>query len=228
MSNLQLFLGIDKNNPLFSIYSSEDNPELLEVYFGLALLEKVEKGKNFFHFKLLVGRLYNMRYRRQALVEAFGVDLKTIRKWGVALKSGELRQIEAAYGGHENRRKLTAEINSYVRSRFKEIYRGNQYNYSRIIRDELSEHFQTRLSAETLRPLFNEEKARLSELVPAVEKAADKDGLCDCPADLSSSAVENRNHIPCRPEPEPGGRVFLHHAGIMLFLPVIFTLDTGK
>ena len=227
MSNLQLFLGIDKNNPLFSIYSSENNPELLEVYFGMALLEKVEKGKNSFHFKLLVGRLYNMRYRRQALVEAFGVDLKTIRKWGTALKSGELRQIEAAYGGHENRRKLTAEINSYVRSRFKEIYRGNQYNYSRIIRDELSEHFQTRLSAETLRPLFNEEKARLSELVPAVEKAAEKDGLCDCPADLSSSAVENRNHIPCRPEPESGERVFLHHAGIMLFLPVIFTLTAG-
>jgi len=234
MSNLQLFLGIDKNNPLFSIYSSENNPELLEVYFGMALLEKVEKGKNSFHFKLLVGRLYNMRYRRQALVEAFSVDLKTIRKWGVALKSGELRQIEAAYGGHENRRKLTPEISSYVRSRFKEIYRGNQYNYSRIIRDELSEHFQTRLSAETLRPLFNEEKALLSVPVPVpvpaektAEKAAGKDGLCDCPADLSSSAVENRNHIPCLPGTESGGRTFLHHAGIMLFLPVIFALTAG-
>ena len=234
MSNLQLFLGIDKNNPLFSIYSSENNPELLEVYFGMALLEKVEKGKNSFHFKLLEGRLYNMRYRRQALVEAFGVDLKTIRKWGVALKSGDLAQIEAAYGGHENRRKLTAEINSYVRSRFNEIYRDNQYDYSRIIRDELTEHFQTRLSAETLRPLFNEEKARLSVPVPAditaektAEKAAGKDGLCDCPADLSSSAVENRNHIPCRTEPESGSREFLHHAGIMLFLPVIFTLTAG-
>ena len=238
MSNLQLFLGIDKNNPLFSIYSSENNPELLEVYFGMALLEKVEKGKNSFHFKLLVGRLYNMRYRRQALVEAFGVDLKTIRKWGVALKSGDLAQIEAAYGGHENRRKLTAEISSYVRSRFNEIYRDNQYDYSRIIRDELTEHFQTRLSAETLRPLFNEEKARLSVPVPAditaditaektAEKAAGKDGLCDCPADLSSSAVENRNHIPCRTEPESGSREFLHHAGIMLFLPVIFTLTAG-
>ena len=32
MSNLQLFLGIDKNNPLFSIYSYENNPELLACF----------------------------------------------------------------------------------------------------------------------------------------------------------------------------------------------------
>jgi hypothetical protein len=44
---------------------------------------------------------------------------------------------------------------------------------------------------------------------------------------FSIYSVENRNHIPCRPEPEPAGRVFLHHAGIMLFLPVIFTLTAG-
>lgn len=68
MKNLQLVLGIDKNNPLFSIYSATDNPEMLEVYFGLALLERVERGADSFQFKLLVGRLYNMNYRRKALV----------------------------------------------------------------------------------------------------------------------------------------------------------------
>ncbi len=48
--------------------------------FGLALLERVERGKDSFQFKLLAGRLYNMNYKSRALVEAFGADLKTIRK----------------------------------------------------------------------------------------------------------------------------------------------------
>ena len=122
MKNLQLVLGIDKDNPLFSIYSPEDNPEMLEVYFGLALLERVERGKDPFQFKLLVGRLYNMKYRRKALVDAFGFDLKTIRKWGNALKSGQIGMIEAAFAGHEIRRKMTPEIESYARSRFRDIY----------------------------------------------------------------------------------------------------------
>ena len=115
-------MGIDKDNPLFSIYSPEDNPEMLEVYFGLALLERVERGKDSFQFKLLVGRLYNMKYRRKALVDAFGFDLKTIRKWGNALKSGQIGMIEAAFAGHEIRRKMTPEIESYARSRFRDIY----------------------------------------------------------------------------------------------------------
>jgi len=84
MKNLQLVLGVDKDNPIFSIYSQEDNPGMLEVYFGLALLERVERGKDSLQFKLLVARLYNMNYKRRALVEAFGADLKTIRKWGEA------------------------------------------------------------------------------------------------------------------------------------------------
>ncbi len=41
MSNLQLVLGVDKDNPIFSIYSPEDNPGMPELYFGLALLELV-------------------------------------------------------------------------------------------------------------------------------------------------------------------------------------------
>ncbi len=44
MRSLQLVLGDDKDNPLFSVYSQEDNPGMLEVYFGLALLERVERG----------------------------------------------------------------------------------------------------------------------------------------------------------------------------------------
>ncbi len=225
MKNLQLILGIDKNNPLFSIYSPEDNPEMLEVYFGLALLERVERGADSFQFKLLVGRLYNMNYRRKALVEAFDVDLKTIRKWGNALKSGQLDMIEAAFAGHDVRRKLTPEIESYARSRFREIYQGNHYSYSSVIRSEIKEHFGKTLCAETLRPVFKDEKILGGVSVQPVENGRSRDVICDSREKLSSFDEETRNQIPSNRE--DGKAVFLHHAGILLLLHLIFDVTEG-
>lgn len=165
METIQLVLGIDKKHPLFNIYSSKESPETLSVYFGLALLERIEKGQNSLQFKLLIGRLYNMGYKRKSLTEAFKIDLKTIRKWGVALKSGDLTKMESAFAGHESRRKLTGEIESYARSRFREIFKTNTYNYSKIIRDEVNEHFKKVISAESLRVFFKEEK----EIIEAIQ-----------------------------------------------------------
>ena len=101
MKNLQLILGVDKSNPLFSLYVSPETPEQIEVYFGLALLEKVERGKNSLQFKLLLGRLYNAGYKRKELTAAFNVDLKSIRRWGNALKSNDYALMEAAFAGHD-------------------------------------------------------------------------------------------------------------------------------
>ena len=225
MKNLQLVLGVDKDNPLFSIYSPEDNPEMLEVYFGLALLERVERGKDSFQFKLLIGRLYNMDYKRKSLVEAFYVDLKTIRKWGNALKSGQIGMIEAAFAGHKIRRKLTPEIESYARSRFREIYQDNQYNYSGIIRNEINEHFGKAICAETLRPIFRQEKTAIVPPVRPAENVPCRDIVCDSGKDLSSIDEETRNQIPSKPH--EGNAVFLHHAGILLLLHLIARVTEG-
>lgn len=168
MENLQLILGADKCNPLFSLYASTERPEQIEVYFGLALVEKIERGKNSFQFKLLLGRLYNAGYKRNKLTETFNVDLKTIRKWADALKSNDFTAMEAAFAGHEAKRKLSPAIESYARSRFREIYPKNKYNYSIVIREEIAEHFQTDLSSETLRSIFKQEKQQhnFSEFIP--------------------------------------------------------------
>jgi hypothetical protein len=198
---------------------------MLEVYFGLALLERVERGADSFQFKLLVGRLYNMDYRRKALVEAFDIDLKTIRKWGNALKSGQLDMIEAAFAGHDVRRKLTPEIESYARSRFRELYRDNRYNYSGIIRNEIKEHFGKTLCAETLRPVFKDEKAPVEPPGQPVENDRSRDDICDSGEILSSSDEKTRNQIPSKQE--DGKAVFLHHAGILLLLHMIFNVTEG-
>ena len=162
MENLQLILGADKSNPLFSLYSPTDNSEQLEVYFGLALLEKIERGKNSFQFKLLIGRLYNAGYRRRDLSETFNTAPKTIRKWGNALKSNDFTAMEAAFAGHGVKRKLTPAIEFYARSRFRDIYPENRYDYSKLIRNEIVKYFQTELTGEALRVIFKQEKENLN------------------------------------------------------------------
>lgn len=158
-------------------------------------------------------------------VEAFDVDLKTIRKWGDALKSGQIDMIEAAFAGHDVRRKLTPEIESYARSRFMELYRDNQYNYSSIIRDEIKEHFGKTLCAETLRPVFKDEKILIGAPVQAVKNDHFRDDICDSGEFLSSADEKTRNQIPSKQE--SGKAVFLHHAGILLLLHLIFDITEG-
>jgi hypothetical protein len=58
----QLILGTDKRNPLFTVYcQEEDDREQLHVYYGLELLEIVSADRNEPGFKMLVGRLYNLK-----------------------------------------------------------------------------------------------------------------------------------------------------------------------
>ena len=60
------------------------------------------------------------------------------------------------------RKKLTTEIKSFVKVRFRSIYKNNHYNYSSIIRREIQEIFGVELCSETLRSIFNELKKEFS------------------------------------------------------------------
>ena len=100
----QLILGIDKRNPLFTVfYHDEDDQEQLHVYYGLELLEIVSADRNQPSFKMLVGRLYNAGVSLRVLRQTFQADAKTIRRWGRALRSRHaeelVRVLEGRRGG---------------------------------------------------------------------------------------------------------------------------------
>ena len=88
MDILQPFLGQDKSNPLFEILLDPKIPDLLFVYFGMRLLEKIRR--NSLEEKFLVGRLFNANFSRRELTKNFGYDFKTMRKWGEALHTGDI------------------------------------------------------------------------------------------------------------------------------------------
>ena len=86
-THLQLILGPDKRNPSFCLYTDAQEKEL-HVYYGLELLEVLPNDRDRPAYRLLAARLANANVRLATLEAVFGLDRKTMRTWGRALRSG--------------------------------------------------------------------------------------------------------------------------------------------
>lgn len=158
-AHLQTIIGTDKNNPYFTIFRNKRD-KTIQVYFGAGLMEIVADKRDNPELKHLIARLFNAGAKRQSLIESFGYSYNAMKRWGDALKSGDGETIIHALSGQGAPAKVTIEIKSFVTHRFKSIYPKNKYTYSKEIREEIFDVFQKDISAETLRPLFNELKEK--------------------------------------------------------------------
>lgn len=158
----QLLLGTDKRNPLLTIYRDKSE-RLLLVYYGLELLEVVSAKPQDPNYKLLVGRLYNAGVSVKALETTFQVDRKTMRRWGQALLSGDAKELVRVLEGRQRARKLTIEIQAYVRTRWPDLSAQGTYGITGRLRQEIKKVFGVELSAEALRPLVGTLKKKASQ-----------------------------------------------------------------
>ena len=156
----QLILGTDKRNALFTVYEWEedDGEEQLHVYYGLELLEVVPADRNAPSFKMLVGRLYNAGLSRRVLQETFRVDLETIQRWAAALRNRDGEELVRVLAGRRAGRKLTPQIEAYVRARWADLSRSETYGIGKRLREEIESVFAVKLCQETLRPLIGQLK----------------------------------------------------------------------
>ena len=156
---LQLILGPDKRNPCFCLYVDAAEKEL-HVYYGLEVLEVVPNDPRSPAYRLLGARLYNAGLRVRTLEAVFGLDRKTLRKWGLALRSGDRKWLAEVLAGRSGRRKLTLEMESYVRFRWLALQAERRRDYRRRLQEELERVFGVRVSGETLRPLLRQLRGR--------------------------------------------------------------------
>ncbi len=246
---LQPVLGTDKRNPIFSVCRQPGPPPSLHVYYGAELLEVVSEDRGLPAFKLLVGRLFNARVKGKVLRRCFGVDRKTMQRWGQALQSGDAEQLVRALAGRGGHRKLTPEIQSFVRVRFPEIYQQSRAGYSQRLREEIQRVFRVKLSGECLRPLLKSLRAELRHEVnePARQSEAENretayEGVLETstsspvptpPVPLAvvsaaGSPPAIRKESPVLPEPAPAPAVGLcHHLGVLLFSAVLLGVEKG-
>ena len=244
---LQPVLGTDKRNPIFSVCRQTGSPPSLHVYYGAELLEVVPEDAQHPAFKLLVGRLYNAGIKALALQRSFGVDRKTMQRWGQALQSGDAQQLVRALAGRGGHRKLTPEIESFVRVRFPEIYQASRAGYSQRLRGEIQRVFGVKLSGECLRRLLKALRAELRHEVdqparPSGTQAGQTAGqgvvastapsggptppepLVVAPA--AGPPPEIRKESPVLLEPIAAPAVgFCHHLGVLLFSAVLLGVE---
>jgi len=150
---LQLILPTDKRNPSLTLWR-DDQSQTLHVYYGMEVMEVVPDDPEHAQYKLMVANLYNAGLKVAVLEEVFGRDRKTMKGWGEALRSGDARRLVQALEGRQHRRKLTAEIESFIRHRFAEVYRQHRRKYNVQLRQEVFEVFKVRLSGEAIRPIL--------------------------------------------------------------------------
>ena len=240
----QLILGTDKRNPLFTVYEQEEaEPEELHVYYGLELLEVVSAERSDPGFKMLVGRLANAGVSRRVLQQTFDVDPKTIQRWGRALRSRNAQELVRVLEGRRANRKLTPEIQAYVRVRWPDLVRAGRYGIGKRLRQEIQRVFGVKLSQETLRPLLGELRRSppgaaspvsgveetIAESLPQCSHSTpdnqgvnseEREKVCDC------VAVDGPPE-PTQPElaPERAPQIlWCDHLGVLLFAPVLLAV----
>mgnify|MGYP001566821115 CR=1 FL=1 len=199
----QLILGTDKRNPLFTVYVEEEQEkERLHVYYGLELLEKVSADRDDPNFRMLVGRLSNAGLNRRVLAETFQVDPKTMRKWGRALVCGDAQQMLRGLGGVRARRKVTVEMEAYVRTRWPELTAQRTYGAMVQLCREIHTVFRVKLAPRTLRPIIRGLKGgeKLAQ-ASSVGSAAPPVGAPGVEAGVEEQTTGRR--LPEAPETEP-------------------------
>ncbi|MFT5133849.1 MAG: hypothetical protein ACI9SC_002322 [Gammaproteobacteria bacterium] len=241
--HFQEIIGTDnKKNSFFTVCRDPQQPGKLWVYFGFALLEIVEDDREHPTFKLLLARLYNAGLKVETLISAFDVPYTTLRRWAQVVKSGDVDQLMRMLAGRSHPRKLTREIKSFAKQRFRDIYPDNKYRYSQQIREEISEVFEVSISGECLRPLFNEWKSqrhKTTHIRPVTVDAECTDcspqtpdqhddrtdqnhqgvGIVDnVPASIQPLAEHNRKQAVILPLSQSAPTYqFCHHAGLLVF-----------
>ncbi len=123
---LQMVIGIDKSNPLFTIYCDAKQAKVY-IYYGAILHEVIDDKKDNLELKLVLARLYNTNVCAKSLIANFGYSYPPLRSWGEALKSGDPERLLQALSGQGAQKKLTPEIALFVIHDFGHIYPRNKY-----------------------------------------------------------------------------------------------------
>jgi hypothetical protein len=202
-THLQLILGPDKRNPSFCLYTDAQEKEL-HVYYGLELLEVLPNDRDSPAYRLLAARLANANVRLATLEAVFGLDRKTMRTWGRALRSGDRDWLAAVLTGRWGRRKLTPALTSYVRTRWPALC--GERNYRQRLTEELARVFGVKVSGETLRPLLRQlRQPNAATPAPGPVPSPVSPRVASCTSESPPPELRQQLSLPLRPPVEGVG-----------------------
>ena len=138
---------------LFAARPAND-PGMLHIYWGTALLQRVPYDRSHPMLRLTAGLLYNLRFPLRSLVECFPFCEKTIRSFGLAFRDCDAPELMRVLLGLWDDRALSPDRKQYVRMRYLEL--RSQRDYRKTILAELKKIWGVTPCGEVLRQIFRE------------------------------------------------------------------------
>jgi len=189
-----------------------------EVYIGVALLERVEIGPKKLQHKMLVGRLYNAGVAVGRLQEAFGHEPRTIKRWGDALRSGDIEEMARVFGGRSARRKVTPELIKYAQQLYRERERFGKSFRAAIIQ-KVGEVFEVSISPTVASNIFRLERESSEAAQKTEDRAIDAQEETFLGTNKSPSVNQSPTLPPALcPDAPLVSEQLIHHAGQALFI----------
>ncbi|MCD4818501.1 MAG: hypothetical protein K8S23_07395 [Candidatus Cloacimonetes bacterium] len=129
------------------------------IYFKKNLSDVIHESKNSLTFKIILANLINSGLNQSDLSEIFDTPRTTISRWGKALMNDDVIKIIKAFSGAGSPRKITPEIENFIKYRLKKSFR-----YKKIkslvsdIREEIEEIFGVLINIQKLKSVLNKIK----------------------------------------------------------------------
>ena len=126
-------------------------------YFHLKKLAFSHSSEDHIQFRYITSGYVLLRLCKMVeIARCFGVTPDSVKYYTNKLRlKGENDFFEP------RPKKLTKQIEEYARSEFRKHYRVNNRRYNSDIRKKIRDKFNTKLSGEALRSIFNEEKQKI-------------------------------------------------------------------
>lgn len=206
-----------------SVFLNKDE-STYDAYIGVALLERVPISPEALGQKMLVGRLYNAGVKLCELSRRFGHDNRTIKKWGAALKSGDVDEMVRAFAGRGYRKKATPELIRYARQLYRDRTALNLGpNYREQIILMIGEVFHVGISASLASAIFAGAEEDLASVDSVSDESSPESSTCR-PSDEDSTSNDESivQKSPTFPFLDASrfagsGGILLHHVGLVLF-----------
>lgn len=196
MKNIQLVLsgGNVSGSDLSLCWSVKERTHSL--FLGLALIQRLPGDHEHILHKLAVAQMVNAGMSLRSLAREFHHAPVTMKNWAEAAQSGDLERIAAAFSGRGAEKKVSEEIEQFVRGQYLAL-RHVYSDYRKRIAAAILKRFGKTVSGERLRQVFRQVDA---EMVEATEpscrpqeddRAEDSSTPSRCPPASSMSDSED-------------------------------------
>ncbi len=147
---MQGILGTQRGDELIATFTSEKDPDVRDVYFGMTRFasyrEDDQEAK-----KILVGFLGNADVRKVAVSNAFETNPCLVTRYSKKMKQGGIASLLEDRRGRPS--KITDEIGVFVKKQYKRLKAKKKRNIRPRIRQNVEEKFGVEISRESIRQI---------------------------------------------------------------------------